>query len=370
MIQSLVLLRGIFCFQVVVGHLLLIPNFPFTIETFSVIDDPHRNMSVESFLLKFIAGNFPLAFFFVLSGYLLTGSVLGNFRALNSLNFFLIKRINRLVTPLFFSFILLVILGLLANLLPSDFSLWSSYALNWRDQALAPEDFFRGIFLIDISSNPPLWSLRLQFIFVIVHILLFRFNLVSKEKVLLGLFSLLSIIYWFSFPTMPWIDAVNSWLFGFMVGVLVKVFKSQILKVSHIFLNLCMLIFFILYSYLIIEKSLYKLQNFCLILFCSLMILQIEKSKSFSKFNDTILGRILRIFGVYSYEIYLVHFPILLFVVSKLGFFQIYFHSVSGQILLTSAYIFSSFTLIAAASFILQKLTEAWLRYSHLAKKI
>lgn len=291
---------------------------------------------------KFIKNGFlGVDIFFVISGYLISKILLKNYKNKNFLISFFIKRVRRLLPALLFVMIVTLIFCLI-YFIPNDLrdfgqSLISIISISANFLFFIEDDYFANA-----SKVKPLlhsWSLSVEEQFYIIFSILFYFIFFKKllpKNVFLFLFIVSILGSHFSgllFNDPNNIISKNSMLnqsifFGFfsplgrlwefLLGSLIVVYSlsrieryfknNNIIKNSLSFIGILLIFTTLLNNQKIISPSLE-------ILSCLLGVILIIL---FGKKKDTIVGNVLSqpylvFLGKISYSIYLIHFPIIVF---------------------------------------------------------
>ncbi len=289
----------------------------------------YRHLGVDHFLVN-ILGTFArhaVLVFFLLSGYLITLSILINIKNNNN-NFnkieYIASRIARIYPPLMGTILVIVIIWAVIYIfdLPGKYS----YRLV-TDLYVARERFF--ISFVDIvralgmnngllDADGPLWSLYIEF-HIYILALLATVAITTKELTLRILFIIMLILFFIS-----WLYADHAFAFFFIVWF-IGCFAAIIINtgVSNNFIKaykfFCTLLFVIAFSLLFYSPYSLSISNPDTILnygvqigisFCYTYLI------FFSKLLDKNSSGFLSKTGSFSYSLYIVHFPLLLLTLS------------------------------------------------------
>ena len=261
--------------------------------------------------------------FFVISGFLMASLYKDS-----SYKYFYIKRINRLLPPYYFTLLITLILAFLyiqySEFMQTIKQIWFSLGFIsnigfWYENSYFNKDSFRPLL--------HLWSLSIEFQFYIaVPILAF---MLRKNILLIYFLFITSILFCFiatqiSPKTSFFIIFFRIW--EFLIGYLIasiSVFKNLHKKKSILLQLISFLLFFIIsglsyfystFSFININATDFITGHpgitalFTCLLTASLLILGLP-----SIIQNSILGNILAKIGDYSYSLYLLHYPIIIF---------------------------------------------------------
>lgn len=284
--------------------------------------------------------------FFVLSGFLIGKSLTRNIHQNSQLDIrtYLIDRFNRIYPPFLYS---LIIVGILYALAPFLFNT-HSLAYMPTEQYLARQSFeitpssvFSSLFFLNgfigetISVNGPLWSLSYEVWYYIIAALMLKS---SKPGYAIATALLVIIL---GFLNTDFIVHSVIWFLGLLLCILHNnnIFNQKLNKLFYFFGFTGTLIFsylFLATQYNLPTVNLTFLNNSSLILYkLSLGLLTTcfiySLLRGTKKFTTLFKGA-----SSYSYTLYIIHFPILLFI---FGITQL---NIQGNLVLTSlVYIFS-----------------------------
>lgn len=285
--------------------------------------------------------------FFVLSGFLITKSITGNIARNGSLDLtdYAIKRFARIYPPLIFSFIIVAALTILSQsfFISGDGSLstangWvNKYGFNVELFGYLPSAIMSNGFVGDMSpaSNSPLWSLSIEvWYYVIAGMILSR----RKELIIAGL----AIGYVGISNNSPFFYYSIVWV----LGAILCLMHDGVIKASRLATSLALLCatayafyrLFIIYDNF--TNSNLTLVNVALGMLMAALLQKIVIERD-------IRLSILPSMASFSYTLYIIHFPILLFV---FGCSQEYSQDNINNALTMSAIGFSVSMLIAYIS--------------------
>lgn len=251
--------------------------------------------------------------FFVISGYLVTKIILIK-KNFSFLNFFL-GRLNRILPPMIFT---IIICGILSYLLflPLDFNnFWNSvfFSLFFFPNAYF---FLSGGYFGGINELKPLlhfWSLgvELQFYFFFpIFIFLIRniknlgvfFFILFFSSLLLNFFFTNSNLSFFILPFRAWEFGIGAIIF-----LLPKIKINYFYKYITYFISFFFLFFFIFTKFHFLTDF---MRQFLVCLFASVLIYLGNEIKKNFYLNNLFL----QFFGKISFSLYLLHWPILVFI--------------------------------------------------------
>ncbi|EMP9723410.1 acyltransferase [Enterobacter cloacae] len=252
--------------------------------------------------------------FFVLSGFLITKSITGNIarNGVLDLKDYAVKRFARIYPPLVFSFIIVAVLTILSHQLfiSADGSLstangWvNKYGFNVDILSYVPSALMSNGFIGDMSpkSNSPLWSLSIEvWYYVIAGVILSG----RKELIIAGL----AIGYIGISNNPPFFYYSIVWV----VGAILCLMHDGVIKYSKLVTTAALLISaaYAFYRLAVIyndfNNSNLMLANVSIGLFMAAALQKsvIERDSRLSIFPSM---------ASFSYTLYIIHFPILLFI--------------------------------------------------------
>lgn len=257
--------------------------------------------------------------FFVLSGFLIGGSILKagiNFKW----TFYLQSRIVRLWLVLLPALLFTATCDFLTlHFSPAAFD--GIFSQIWNSGPSSKDGFTWQVFLANVfflqtinfpvfGSNGPLWSLANEFWYYILFPLLFcGFGFVGAYKPLLRLLMLfLSAILLIWLPT-EIIFYFLFWLVGVVCARTKKEFSSSVLKIL-LMVSTGLLLSSLMYSkYPRWQSFLYLNSDICVCVSFSGFLLCLNSVK-ISRSKNSYLFQILKKFSDFSYSLYLFHFPL------------------------------------------------------------
>ena len=290
-----------------------------------------RNIFVQGWY--FVTGWFPegVIVFFVLSGLLVGGSGLAKVQSNTfSLKNYSIDRFSRLYVALVPALILCIILDKIGINFFSEIGYWD-HTHPMIAQKITSEPFEEKLsfftamsnlmmlqyyFAPTLGSNGPLWTISSEFWFYFVFGV---FTLYSSKRNIVRNIALVISVLTFYFLGIQFLILLGYWLLGLFAGIFSKRISLSPVYSAMIFL----LILVLSRLFLSDEPSLFfvTLKNYLVASSFALLIISIrghnitffEKTHAFNKF-----------FADFSYSLYLIHFPLMLFflaLISSLGSF-------------------------------------------------
>lgn len=274
--------------------------------------------------------------FFVLSGLLVGASgyekiSIGKFSAGN----YLIDRVSRLYVAIIPALILSYTFDYFGSTFFSNVGFWdhSHPMINEKidsapfESKLNFENFFANFFMLQhfffdtLGSNSPLWTISAEFWFYIIFGVfgLLKLGQSKKITVLLCLFILI-FLYFFR---LEFILLLGYWLVGVFAGAIKP---NSIIKPFYAFL---FVLFALVFSRFFINSSSSSLEviiiNYMVAISYGLLILSMRGKKINYLIKFASLNKFLASF---SFSLYLLHFPLMLFLLAVLGNFQ-YFSQIA-----------------------------------------
>lgn len=352
--------RGIAALIVLVGHARWLLWEGYSIgyiihpETYTLIE----KVSMY-FLTIFKFGHESVMFFFLLSGFVIHLKYSKALVSISKSNFefipYFFKRFKRIYPPLIFAILLTFVLDKIGAGLG-----FSIYQKNTPIQLInqninfnhLPINFIGNLFLITNStveiwgSNSPMWSLKLEWWFYLIYPFFIFFNSKSILNGLLftiGLGLLSFFVKDFNFLT----SVLSSFLFWFLGTFLADIYTRR-LPWSNKFLSFLVILIpmAIVFSNSIendfVIDLMWVIGFFGLLNFC--FFLQ-QKGISFTLFNK------LKWLGNCSYTIYIIHFPILVFMNGMLL-------SLYGKMPQNQIFIYLAVVIILGISYLVHLLVE------------
>jgi peptidoglycan/LPS O-acetylase OafA/YrhL len=273
-----------------------------------------RGVAILSVILfHFFPKFFPIGYlgvdlFFVISGFLITSIVSKELKEKKfSFRLFFIKRVYRILIPILFVLIFFGILSFFI-LLPKDLNnFWNSIL---STLLFMPNIFFwitGGYFGAANEFKPllHLWSigLELQFYFLFPFILAFIFKYFNKKKIFcfLILLTIFFIIYLFIINTNFSFFNLPGRLWEFLIGSLAFLIPRKNKNIFFYYICLFFL-FFLLFFF-----SKFNFLNLFIVVITAGIVISYNV-------NSILNHQIFLFFGKISYSLYLIHWPILVFV--------------------------------------------------------
>lgn len=322
--------RGLLAIVVVLGHLFLIFWYP-------IIGFDHFIAHIARTL-----SNYSVIGFFVISGAMIAKSINNNINKNGTFNWYnyLISRIARIYPSLIISILLGVffylLIGNAALRLPEDlYATRQSFFLN-------PRDVFSALYMKPsslITINGSLWSLYVEWWLYIWAMLLV---IIYKSKKMTSILSTILLIFLlFKLVKNEYLIYYFSWILGTFITIINK--RNFFKYGSALFSSLIACYILVIYGirgFSIASNPLHLSQIFFIGTFVYLTLTTMRKPNIFSKAAS------------FSYTIYIIHFPILLFS------FAIIHPIIKNNILLVSAFSFIIFSFIIWLSFRIAIVTE------------
>ena len=223
--------------------------------------------------------------FFVISGFVITYSLLGSNYRFKDYGKFLMKRILRIEPTYFFSIILILILGYLSSLNPGFKGKPFEISISLLFQHFG--------YFVDLLGNdwfnPVYWTLAIEFhYYLIIGLLIAIWNL---NKSWLTTVTILSLVL-LSFLNLN-VDSLVQYLDIFVIGIVTAFYKKEKFKMVY-YISLTVMLFICIY----INHGLLISSLTCL---TALLI---------SFFSDLRGGRVMLFLGKISYSLYLLHVPV------------------------------------------------------------
>ncbi|MCP9748268.1 acyltransferase [Lacihabitans sp. CS3-21] len=275
------------------------------------------------FLSMFKFGHESVLLFFVLSGFVIHKGYVKKFLtdSLQSVNIgqFYIKRIRRIYPPFLFALCLTALLDFVGR--DFGFSIYTGNTPNEGinitvgNQSLTLVTFIGNVFFLFkeyvpiFGTNGPTWSLKLEWWFYMIYpifLLLSRKNIYYSTLLIVLLFSLVNYSY---FWTETLSKAVFSSIISWWAGVLLAEVYSKRIGIGLLNFAVINILGFFLLPFLPIYSDLYDFRIALLLtaLICCILYFQ-SKNISFKLIEN------FKFFGDFSYTLYIIHFPILVFI--------------------------------------------------------
>lgn len=357
--------RGLFAVLVVFAHTYQILLLPLVYDEDSILLK----------IVQFIAA-YAVIGFILISGYSIASSLHFNYLVNNKkidIIFFVRKRIYRILPPFLLSLFIMIFLVFIIQY----FSLNGSEAYRLEDSKYVPREkaiydwnliFCNLLFLPKViynintpTMNGPLWSLNFEVYFYLLFasMVLLIINLRNKGKkfLILILISIITLILFFQFFYNHYINVQFLYLFMiFSVGALsfyFKYYKFLNKLLIKIFLSVLLLIIIFIFIYKIElflpylgvnNYNIMVLFSIILVLFYSLFLS--NKNLYGSEFFLSV--------SKYSYTLYIIHFPLLLFFLS-LFHKKIYTFDILELIILLVCINFCIFKFCKISSYVVER---------------
>lgn len=275
------------------------------------------------FLSLFKFGHESVLLFFVLSGFLIHKGYVKKFLndALQSVNLgqFYIKRIRRIYPPFLFALCLTGLLDFIGR--NFGFTIYTGNTSNAGinvtvgNQSLSFLTFIGNIFFLFkeyvpiFGTNGPTWSLKLEWWFYLIYPI---FLLFSRKNIYFStaiIFVLFTLVNYTSFWTETLSKAVFSSIISWWAGVILAEVYSKRIGFGLLNFAVITLIGFFLLPFLPIYNDLYDFR-------IALLLTAIISSLLFFKTKNISFKLIenFKFFGDFSYTLYIIHFPILVFI--------------------------------------------------------
>ena len=305
--NQLNLLRWFAAFLVVVGHArgLLFVEYALL-----------ENKTPFAWALYFVTGfgHQAVIIFFVLSGFLVGGKVIERVLENNfDLKKYALDRLTRLYVVVFFALVFGSLIDLLGISFLSRTGLYARMPSNFAGQS--PESqisipvfignllFLQTILVPTLGSNGPLWSLANEFWYYVICpflVMLFSRTVGISKKVIFGLF--LAFVAWLL--PLEILAAFPIWL----IGAFTYLLKIPIIKYRYATLALLLLVL------LLIRAGV--LSGFASDYILSIAFALFLNSLSLGDSGYSLFPRLNKFMANFSFSLYAIHFPILVFTVS------------------------------------------------------
>lgn len=324
----------------------------------------NQNIMLKGFYFFTSLGQQAVMVFFVLSGFFITSSVLGSFYGGNwSWKDYSINRLSRLYTVLIPALFLTAILDWLSVRMLGVDNSYTNDLVTFFGNAFFLQDILVPIY----GSNGPLWSLNYEFWYYLLFPLGFIGVYKTKSIYKKIMYALLICVLMFFIGKLISLYAI-IWLLGFAILVSPsKVIKKGALKTLAIVLLLVAFAISLFYSALIQTggaettpiHTFYR-YSIVAIIFSLIMYVILNSSTSTDQINKSsgyrYFKKISKLFADFSFTLYLVHYPIIAFLMSL-------FTESGGERLqptIANIFIFSGVSiLVMFISYCISALTEA-----------
>jgi peptidoglycan/LPS O-acetylase OafA/YrhL len=319
------------------------------------------NKILVYFFSGFKFGHEAVLFFFVLSGFVIHLKYAKNLARSGKLNFiyttYLIKRFKRIYPPFVISLLLTFILDSLGK--RQGYSIYCGTTpyplinLNIGNRDLGFTTFLGNLSFLYTTyfpiagTNGPAWSLKFEWWFYMLYPLFLFF---SKKNLLISTV-FLCLLFLLSFYPAHWPELFLPEIFSMMLCWWLGVILAEV-YVKRINIAFEKLSYFLLAFLFCVFKSLMPVVIFDLIIALGFIGLI---SFGFSlKGNNVLIAFLtkLKFLANFSYTLYIIHFPILVFISGWLM-------SINGNKLPSHfGYVFACILLISSASYIIHYITE------------
>ncbi len=263
-------------------------------------------------------------FFFFISGFSIALSLYGRLPSSNKeINLYLFKRFRRIVPLYILAICLTAICGLLTQ------EIWIDNSFHLQNLIgnllfLQNSNSYTGNWFTPYGDNGPLWSISFEMwyylflpVITVLLVKLARKEGQTKHLIDLGLFISWSVTLfsiWLNKQIyLPWIAYLTLfilWYIGFWLGVH---YIQKTLSLKHIFYLLIITSVHFIISQVADSATLERLKTGTMIASIFLMA-YLLKNKLFNiyRISEHILNALFNKIGLFSYALYLIHFPLLL----------------------------------------------------------
>lgn len=275
------------------------------------------------FLSIFKFGHEAVLLFFVLSGFVIHKGYVKKFlsdpRQRINIRQFYIKRIRRIYPPFLFALCLTGLLDFIGR--NYGFSIYTGNTPNEGinitvgNQSLSFSTFIGNVFFLFkeyvpiFGTNGPTWSLKLEWWFYMIYpvfLLFSRKHIYYSTLVIIVLFVLVNYT---SFWTETLSKSVFSAIISWWAGVILAEIYSKRIGIGLLKFALLNILGFILLPFLPVYSHLYDFR-IALLLTAVISILLYFQTKNISlKLIENF-----KFFGDFSYTLYIIHFPVLVFI--------------------------------------------------------
>jgi peptidoglycan/LPS O-acetylase OafA/YrhL len=318
---GVLLSRWFAAFLVVISHLrnLLFADYEFI---------ENKNILIQSFYFFTGFGHLAVIIFFVLSGFLIGGSVLSRIKLENfSLTRYCIDRFSRIYMVFPFTLLIGFLLDWLGYFYFNSTGIYTN-KFNFATagfniyERLQPEIFLSNFFMLQtiasptLGSNGPLWSLANEWWYYFcfpLMILSFTHKNFYKRLICLIVFFSLSIMMYNSNEHGNMLFSFSIWIIGSLLWIKPKKINF---KTNFYFASLLMIIYA---CFLRINNSNFFFQNLIFSVLFALMLNSINKSNKLIKNME----KINKLMASFSYSLYLVHMPLIIFIIAVLSHLHI-----------------------------------------------
>lgn len=267
-------------------------------------------------------GHFPVLFFFLLSGFVLGRSLKENTASIQILIKYAIRRIFRLYPALI---IVLIIAFLLAQymvlplpvLLPIAQSIKNN--ISWMGQVTTVHQLLENGLLMQRGLDIPIWTIKVE---IVCSLLLPTIIWISLDIRWLQLM-ILFLLYLYSTPLTNIVLNISNndlnifessrYLYLFFSGYLLNIYEKKLQGVNRLNSNIILL-----FSIAVLATQLYiNIGSELISAIACCLLLSILIPCNNAKLKKILLNKRLVQLGGISYSIYLLHAPILCFVISN-----------------------------------------------------
>lgn len=271
--------------------------------------------------LRIAFGHLPVLFFFVLSGYVLGRPLLRKRMTLRFATAYLVKRFCRLCPLLVLVFVLAFYAAKFLDLEQlTDFQVnqWAANLSAWMAQVRTPQQLWENILLIQRGLNVPTWTIKVELICsallpFVVLLLPRRWPVHAGVLLILLFFGSQSFLQLFSLEKgdLTWFEA-SRYLYLFYLGFLVAYF-DRLLGENRRNLSAS----FLLIGFGILLSTLWVSWGSDISLGIVMALLMVALVPlPFPRIRETLNGKVPLLLGHLSYGIYLLHVPVLLFLLA------------------------------------------------------
>ncbi|MFV0337015.1 MAG: acyltransferase family protein [Chthoniobacterales bacterium] len=314
------------------------------------------------YLIGPIFGSLPVVIFFVLSGFVLSNSLIRNNLSIKQITGFYIRRFFRIYPAVFFAIIVAAILAhyYIPVTDPSPGLGGLEFIIRKAKSVDSFSQYLEQFLLIHSYLNPPLWTIQAEFTCSLL--LPWAILLATRFHVLEIPIGIISSFLIFKATGSPNWATSGFWFFSFFIGYLSFKYRHIFNDISSTYLLLILFLCIILTLFVTILKIQAKL---ILSLVGALLISIIITSK-LSFLKKLLQQPILLHVGKVSFSLYLLHEPILLL---GRSLFKIYipgiFQFESQWIPLTFLFLFVLITSILTATIFEKCIETPFNRFGH-----
>jgi peptidoglycan/LPS O-acetylase OafA/YrhL len=280
------------------------------------------NKILMYFFALFTYGHEVVLFFFVLSGFVIHLKYAKNLQKSNTPQFsfgnYFYKRVKRIYPPFIFAILLTLLLDSLGK--NFNFGIYNGttpYPLineNIGNSDWSAKSFFGNLLFLFrnyfplFGTNGPAWSLKYEWWFYMLYPL---FLLMGTKKILYPTI-LMAVLFIASFFPLYWPERLLQDIFSMMItwwlGVLLAEVYAGRIRIKYKYLALAVVVIFFSPMLKTANKILYDLNMAVFFFGLMAFFLALSSSNRLVKAVEK-----LKIFGDFSYTLYIIHFPILVF---------------------------------------------------------